>query len=265
MKRLFFILALLWIVPAWSAEVIPPAPEKYFNDYAHVTSQQTADRLNSELENFERQTSSQIVVAMYPKMQSDSSIEDYAVRVFRAWKIGQKDKNNGALLLIFVQDHKMNITTGYGLEGALPDAICKDIISDQIAPRFKQGDFDGGVSAGVAAMMAAVKGEYKGTGKTVADRRQNASSSGLSIVGTIFFFFIIYLIWRSISRGGGGRGGGGWGSAAGWMIGSAMSDWSRGGGGGGWSGGGGGGGGFSGGGFSGGGGSSGGGGASGSW
>ncbi|MDB6021682.1 MAG: hypothetical protein JWQ04_1539 [Pedosphaera sp.] len=230
---------------AWAAEVIPPAPPDYFNDYAHVTSPATASRLDRELRDFEKQTSSQLLVAIYPKMQSDSSIEDYAVRVYRAWKVGLKGKDNGAVLLVFVQDHKMNITTGYGLEGAMPDVICKRIIADEIAPHFKQGDYDGGLTAGVAAMMAAAKGEYKGTGQTVAQakqRKQNRNSGIWTIVG-IIILILIFSRRRRMGYGGG------------WMMG--------GGGFGGWSGGGGGGGG--GGGFSGGGGSSGGGGASGSW
>ncbi|HZV34289.1 MAG TPA: TPM domain-containing protein, partial [Verrucomicrobiae bacterium] len=213
MKRLFAILVLICALPAWAAEVIPPAPEHYFNDYANVTSPETASRLNQQLEDFERQTSSQIVVAVYPKMQSDSSIDDYTVRVARAWKVGQKAKNNGAILFVFIQDHKMFIQVGYGLEGVLPDIICKQIIDNEIAPRFKRGDYDGGLSAGVAAMMAATKGEYKGTGRTV-NQRSKGQEAILPIVGLVFFIFVVYIIIRSI--GGGGRtGGGGWGNAAG--------------------------------------------------
>ena len=93
-------LALVPLRPA--AEVIPPVPKEYFNDYAKVVSPATAQRVEQTLENFEQQTSSQILVAIYPKMQTDSSIEDYTVRVFQAWKPGQKDKNNGAVLFVFV-------------------------------------------------------------------------------------------------------------------------------------------------------------------
>jgi uncharacterized protein len=121
---------------ALATEVIPPAPAQYFNDYAHVVSPQVAAQLNQQLENFERQTSDQILVVVYPKMQSDSSIEDYTIQVARAWQVGQKMKNNGAVLFVFIQDRKMFLQTGYGLEGALPDALCKRIIEEQIAPRF---------------------------------------------------------------------------------------------------------------------------------
>jgi len=130
-------------------EVIPPPPAAYFNDYANVVSTGTAAQLDKTLEDFERQSSDQIVVAVFPKMQSDSSIEDYTVRVARSWQVGQKNKNNGAVLFVFVQDHKMFLQVGYGLEGVLPDALCKRIIDEQISPRFKAGDFDGGLTAGV--------------------------------------------------------------------------------------------------------------------
>jgi uncharacterized protein len=253
-KRFLVIVGLLWCLGLPAAEVIPPAPQRYFNDYAHVTSPATAERLNQQLEDFERQTSSQLRVVIYPKMQSDSSIEDYTIRVARAWQIGQKEKNNGAILFVFIQDHKMFIQVGYGLEGALPDATCNQIIYNEIVPRIKQGDYDGGLSAGVAAMMAATKGEYKGTGKTTYESK-HGSGSALSRYWPLILIVILIVIFNSR-----GRRPGFW---SGWMLGSGgFGGW--GGGGGGWSGGGGGGGG--GGGFSsGGGGSFGGGGAGGSW
>src|SRR3989442_1791729 len=82
----------------FAAEVIPPKPELYFNDYAGVVSSETSKRLNAQLEQFERDTSNQIVVAIFPKMQSDSSIEDYTVRAAQSWKVGQAKKDNGAVL-----------------------------------------------------------------------------------------------------------------------------------------------------------------------
>ncbi len=155
--------------PARAAEIIPPPPAQYFNDYANVVSPATATELNRTLEQFERDASSQILVTVFPKMQSDSSIEDYAVRVAQSWKVGQKGKDNGAVLFVFVQDHKMYLQVGYGLEGALPDAICKRIIENEIKPHFRNGDFDGGLRAGITAILQATRGEYKGTGRTVAE------------------------------------------------------------------------------------------------
>ena len=257
-----FLWAILLSAIGWSAlaaEVIPPPPAQYFNDYASVASASTVLQLNQTLENFERQSSDQILVAVFPKMQSDSSIEDYTVRVARSWQAGQKAKNNGAILFVFVQDHKMFLQVGYGLEGVLPDALCKRIIDQQISPRFKAGDFDGGLTAGVQSIIAAAKGEYQGNGTTVAEHRTIITTQTADeIIKLIFGLAVLTLILTSFLRGGRfGRGYSVWtmgsgGSYGGWSSGSS-GGFSSGGGG------------FGGGGFSGGGGSFGGGGAGGSW
>jgi uncharacterized protein len=166
--------------------------------------------------------------------------------VARSWQAGLKDKNNGAVLFVFVQDHKMFLQVGYGLEGVLPDALCKRIIDEQISPRFKAGDFDGGLTAGVQAILAATKGEYKGTGTTVAEQLRHLKQ----IVPVVFIVIIFAFIFLVFLRGGNLVRG-----YSCWTFGSGGS--SGGWGGGGFSGGGGG--------FSGGGGSFGGGGAGGSW
>jgi uncharacterized protein len=250
-KILATLLGFFWLVSAFAAEVIPPKPAKYFNDYAGVVPPAIAAQLNAQLEQFERDAYNQIVVAVFPKMQSESAIEEYTVRVFNAWQIGQKDKRNGAALFVFVQDRKMFIVTGYGLEGALPDAICKDIVEDVIKPHFKAQDYAGGLTAGVNAILAATKGEYHGTGRTAGEH-----AAGRTGIGAVLVFIIIFLVvMSSLSR---SRHAGAIYSNAGWLIGGVLSNLgNRGGGGGSWGGGGGG--------FSGGGGSSGGGGAGGSW
>ncbi len=269
MKPLLAILILFAGCLGLRAEVMPPAPAHYFNDYAGVVSPAVGLQLDQTLQQFERQHASQIVVAIFPKMQSESSVEDYTVRIAQSWHVGQKDKDSGAVLFVFVQEHKLYIQVGYGLEGVLPDVICKRIIQNEIVPKLRGGDFSGGIQAGVTAMLSAAQGEYKGTGQTVAERGQNAPPMPLIalvvlIGGVILVTFILSSVFKGMispgaatysKRGyvprsggvgwlGGGWGGGGWG----------------GGGGGGSSGGGGGGGGFSGGG-----GSFGGGGAGGSW
>jgi uncharacterized protein len=254
-RRFSTILFLLFGSRLFAQEVIPPAPAAYFNDYANVVSAGTASQLNTTLENFERQSSEQILVAVYPKMQSDSAIEDYTVRVARSWQAGQKGKNNGAVLFVFVQNHKIFLQVGYGLEGVLPDALCKRIIDEQITPRFKAGDFDGGLTAGVQSIIAATKGEYKGTGVTAADRRASYGSGAsiLKIVFIVLFIIIVFSVrgsgmflpWLLLSSSGSSRGWGG----GGFSSGGGSSGGGFGGGGG----------------FSGGGGSFGGGGAGGSW
>lgn len=252
MRRLALCFALLLALNARAAEVIPPKPDRYFNDYASVVSSATALRLNEELAQFERDTSNQIVVAVFPKMQTDSSVEDYTQRVAQSWAVGQKDRRNGAVLFVFVQDRKMFIQVGYGLEGALPDITSFDITEYVIKPHFKNGNYEAGLTAGVDAILKAVRGEYKGTGRTVRERTND--SAGKFPWGVFIFFLVIFFIslrfWRRRAFGYSGLGGpyiGGWGGGSS----------------GGWSSGGGNGGGFSG--FSGGGGSFGGGGAGSSW
>lgn len=238
-----------------SAEILPSKPAGYFNDYANVVDPARALRLNEQLAQFERETSTQLLVAVYPTMQSESSVDDYTHRIAQTWGVGQKDRNNGAVLFVFVQNHQMFIQTGYGLEGALPDATCFDITRNVIAPHFKQNDYTGGLEAGITAMMQAVKGEYKGTGKTRRESEGQKGAGQFPIGLIIFLVIIVYFIFKNRARG--GRRGYGYSGFGGPFIGGF------GGGGGGFGGGSSGGGGFSG--FSGGGGGFGGGGAGSSW
>ncbi len=233
-----------------AAEIIPPKPTGYFNDYANVVSKEAAHRFNEQLAQFERETSDQVVVAVFPKMQSDSSIEDYTQRVAQAWGVGQKDRRNGVALFVFVADRKMFIQVGYGLEGALPDIMAFDITEYRIKPHFRNGDYEGGLATGIDLICKAVRGEYKGSGKTVAEQRRNTGAPGLLFF--IIFVIVLIVISRVVRR----LAGYGYSSGRGGPIFLPV-----GGGGGGWSSGGGGG--FSG--FSGGGGSFGGGGAGSSW
>jgi uncharacterized protein len=251
-------LLLLWLwfalAASLGAETIPPKPANYFNDYAGVVSPAAARSFDAELRQFERDTSNQIVAAVFQKMDSASSIEDYAQRIFDAWKVGQAKPDNGAILLVFIQDRKMRIHTGYGLEGALPDITCRQIIENEIRPPFRSGNYEAGLRAGLAAMMKATRGEYQGTGKVAGDRR------GPKIPWPLIIFLIVIALsmfanYRAsrrrgtyYDRRGSHREGGGW-------VFIPSGGWGGGGGGGGgdW------------GGFSGGGGMSGGGGASGDW
>ena len=155
-----------------AAEVVPPKPDRYFNDYAGVVSKTAALRFNEELAQFERETSDQVVVAIFPKMQSDSDIADYTQRLAQAWGVGQKERRNGVVLFVFVQDRKMFIQVGYGLEGALPDITAFDITEYKMKPRFRNGDYEGGLATGIDSIFKAIRGEYKGSGNTVAERNR---------------------------------------------------------------------------------------------
>jgi len=183
----------LWILPAGAviAEVLPPRPPKYFNDPAGVVSSPVELDLDEKLRQFERDTSNQIVVAVYSKMESESSIQDYTYRVAEAWAVGQKDRRNGAVLFVFIAERKMFIQVGYGLEGVLPDAICKRIIAEEITPHLKSGNYDAGLIAGVDAMLRATRGEYTGSGSVAGDRRRPGGSAGGWIAGV--FVLLIFL------------------------------------------------------------------------
>ncbi|HEU5247288.1 MAG TPA: TPM domain-containing protein [Candidatus Udaeobacter sp.] len=239
-----------------AAEVIPPKPDRYFNDYADVISKSAALRFNEQLAQFERETSDQVVVAIFPKMQSESDIADYTQRVAQAWGVGQKERRNGVVLFVFIQDRKMFIQVGYGLEGALPDVTAFDITEYKIKPHFRSGDYEGGIAAGIDSIFKAIRGEYKGSGKTVAE--QHRSGGAISLFYFVFFFIVFVVVLSVISALMRPLSGYGYSSRRGGPI-----FFPTGGGGGGWSSGNGGGGGFSG--FSGGGGSFGGGGAGSSW
>ncbi len=193
------LLALCGIIPGLrAAEIIPSAPARYFNDYALAVKPETAEALNRQLEDFEKTNGSQILVAIFPKMQSDAPIEDYTLRVARAWKVGGQVKNNGTVLFVFVQDRKMFVQVGYGLEGRLTDALSKDITADVIRPRFAAGDFDGGLTAGVGALIAAVKGEYQGSGRTVYQKSHSGGAQGGGFpVGLIFLLLIGFFLFIS--------------------------------------------------------------------
>ena len=246
------------LLPAGTAraakeDTLPPKPTRYVTDRSGVLGGR-ADALNSRLEDFEKETSNQILVWVDRKIPENFTLEEFTVAAARKWAAGQAGKNNGAVLFVFVEDRKMRIEVGYGLEGVLPDALAHRIQEEEILPRFRAGDYPGGIEAGVNAMIAGTKGEYRGTGSTVASRtRRRGRTSGTGCISPILFLLFFLFIpllrlsrWRTYGSRGWRSGGGGWGGFGGF------------GGGGGFSGGGGGG-------FSGGGGSFGGGGSSGSW
>src|SRR5438105_1068317 len=248
-----FVLGILIFLPlrSFTAEVIPPKPAGYFEDSAGVVSKEAALHFNEQLAQFERETSNQLLVVVWQTMPSQSSIEDYTQRVAQTWGVGQKERRNGVVLFVFVQDRKMFIQVGYGLEGALPDITAFDITEYRIKPHFRTGDYEGGIATGIDSIFKAIRGEYKGSGKTVAEQHRGGASN-------IWFFIIFMIVLIIISRV--LRRLGGWGYSS---RGGGPMFFPVGGGGGGWSSGDGGGGGFSG--FSGGGGNFGGGGAGSSW
>src|SRR5207244_478815 len=128
---------------------------------------------NDRLAQFERETSNQVVVAVFPKMESDSEIADYTQRVAQSWAVGQKERRNGVVLFVFIQDRKIFIQVGYGLEGALPDATAFDITEYKIKPQLIAGDYEGGVRIGIDSIFKAIRGEYTGRGATMREQHRS--------------------------------------------------------------------------------------------
>src|SRR5882672_10285969 len=166
---------------------LPAVPTHYFNDYAGVVTPDVAARLDQKLKAFDEQTSSQIVVAVFPELPSPS-LEDFTVRAAQAWRVGRSKLSNGAVLFVFVKDRKMRIETGYGLEGALPDATAHRIIDERITPAFRNNDYAGGLEAGIDAIMAATRGEY--TASPAPARGQPSGGLGSSFFLILFILFI---------------------------------------------------------------------------
>ncbi|MBC6610300.1 TPM domain-containing protein [Hymenobacter sp. BT507] len=258
---------LLLLVSSWlpaTAQSIPPRPNppRLVNDLAGMMSADEVAQLERKLVAYDDSTSSQIAVVTVPTLGGDD-IANYAQQLYESWGIGRKGKDNGILVLVAEQEHRARIQTGYGLEGAVPDALAKRIISNTIVPAFKQERYYEGLNTATDELIALAKGEYKADPK---DQRRNRDSSGS---GFPFWLIILALVlfWFLSRRGGGGGGGRGGRRSRGFggmfIPPVIFGDFSGGrgtfgGGGGGFGGGGGGFGGF-------GGGSSGGGGASGSW
>lgn len=128
-------------------------------DRANLLQPETEFRLTEIMQQHEKETSNQLVVVTLPDLQG-LTIEEYGYQLGRHWKIGQKGKDNGVLLIVAPSEREVRIEVGYGLEGALTDALSANIIHTKILPKFRTGDFDGGVSAGVQSIIAAIKNEY---------------------------------------------------------------------------------------------------------
>ncbi len=191
---LFFILFLCCLpFPVHGLDV--PRLQGYVNDYAGMISPSAKSKIEEGLRAFEQSDSTQIVILTIPSLEGEN-IEQFGIKVGEAWKIGQKGKDNGAILIVSKQERKIRIEVGYGLEGRLTDLTAGRIIDLVIKPRFKQGDFDGGFLAGVSSLIDATRGEFKSEQKSVRQRHR-----GVPPFLTIFLFLGIFtLILGSLSR-----------------------------------------------------------------
>jgi uncharacterized protein len=144
---------------SFSQKAVPELWSIRVHDDAHVLKQETVDQLEKELKIYEDTTSNQVAILIVQSLEGEV-LEQYSLKVAEKWKLGKKDKDNGVLLLIAVDDHKIRIEIGQGLEGVLTDAQSSRIIRNEIAPEFRRGDYDAGVRAGINGIVKAIAGEY---------------------------------------------------------------------------------------------------------
>jgi len=177
-----------------AAITLPPKPDHYVTDHAGVLAADRVTAIDEKLKSFEKSTSDQIIVYIDKKIPDGTTLEEMGAQAIRDWGIGQKGKNNGAIVFIFTDDHKMRIEVGYGLEGSITDARAKLITSELMKPKIRQGDFAGAVDAATDAMMNFAKGEdYKGSGSTVAEANVNGkANSPMFLLFPVLMFFGIF-------------------------------------------------------------------------
>lgn len=136
MRKIFLLIFIVSSVLLLSVEFPKPTPYKYVNDYVGVLDKTTVEKIISVGKELENKTTAQVVVVVVPSL-SGLTVEEYANRLFREWGIGQKEKNNGVLLLVAMNDRKVRIEVGYGLEGAIPDGKAGRILDEYVIPYFK--------------------------------------------------------------------------------------------------------------------------------
>jgi|CXWL01.1.fsa_nt_gi uncharacterized protein len=191
----------------------PRAPDGYIYDGAQLINPADSAKITQLFIELQNKTTVQIAVATVPSIEPEP-IEMYAVKLFSQWGVGQKGKDNGVLFLIARDDRNLRIEVGYGLEGALPDAICKKVISNIILPEFKDSNFSGGILKGATAIVSLVAKEYNvtitGEENEILDRV--GTSSGANDLFWFILIIVIFFILMNSSRSSGRRnyGGGYW-------------------------------------------------------
>jgi len=225
MKFSSIVCFLLMTAVAFGQLKVPEHGGFWVHDEAGVLSAGTKSMLESILKAERDSTSNQIAVLIIPTLNGES-IEEYSLRVAEQWGLGQEIRDNGVLLLIALNDRRLRIETGSGLEGILTDAMASRINRNEIAPNFRNGNYDQGVTAGVAAIIQVIQGEYHNDEPALQRR-----SSRRSPISTIVILLII--IFLASRRGRGGRGGGRyWSSGSGWVgggFGGNSGSWGSGG------------------------------------
>ncbi len=177
------------------ADDFPERSNTLVTDYTNTLNDGERNALEQKLVAFNDSTSTQIAIVIRQSI-GGYDIADYTIQLFNKWKIGQEKKNNGVLILVSKDDHKVFISTGYGIEGALPDILCKRIIDQDIRPNFKSGNYYEGLDQATSSIMSIVKGEF--TADSYMKRARPQNIPWFPIV--IFFFVFLIVIFSKISR-----------------------------------------------------------------
>lgn len=197
MKQILLLITLLFL-PLQLLALEAPALTGRVNDLAGMLSPETSRRLEQKLAAFERDTSNQVAVLTVPSLQGDD-IDQFSIQVAESWKLGQKGRDNGVLLILAQAERKVRIEVGMGLQGVLPDITAGRIIRETMRPYLKSGNFDQGISVGVDAIIAATKGEYKGDVQASGKKSAKKSPSlitiflAVAVVAAVLGLFSRYL------------------------------------------------------------------------
>jgi uncharacterized protein len=213
------------------AEPTFPALTGRVVDGAALLSPGAERRIGARLEAHERATTNQVVVVTLDSLHG-YPIEDYGYRLGRHWGIGQKGKDNGALLIVAPAERKVRIEVGYGLEGTLTDAMSAHIVQDVVLPRFRRGDFEGGVESGATAVIEVLGGEYADPSSRAQSQPRELTVQQVIVIILVLGIFIGLMALQSMAGGGrrrgiyidgGGFGGGGFGGGGGGFGGGGAS------------------------------------------
>jgi uncharacterized protein len=205
---------------------VPPSPDRWATDNVGFLSAGMRARLDARLEAFEHSTGEQVLLWIGDST-GDTSVEDWAVKTFAAWKVGRKGLDDGLVVFVFKKDKRIRIEVGYGLEDKVPDAVASRVIREVIAPRLQAGDPDGSLDAGIGALLGAIRPEIATKGgpapsaggrAPVAPRASPLQLVFMGLLGVGFVILLVthpsmalYLLFSILSggRGGGSSGGGG--------------------------------------------------------
>jgi len=200
---LFFVLASASQI-VFGQLAVPPLDNKRVHDQAGVLSSQTTQNLEYQLKLHQDSTGNQLAILIIQSLNGES-LEEFSLRVaHNEWKLGSKNNDNGVLLLVAIDDRKMRIEVGQGLEGVLTDALCSQIIRNEMAPEFRRGDYDAGVLLAINAIVQAIAGEYTA--------EQNVGENSEMSVAERFFtgLFIFGILGMFTYAGLRTKGGGSW-------------------------------------------------------